>query len=415
MRIGLHGSIANNMYCLAKILRAQGYDAEYIEHPADRYPMSQPIWEDVEATLALEAVDQMKEDPLQEVMRRSGWESPDWVVPPVLARYNLAFWVRLALRIRRCPVSRKELWRFITHQRELISRMSSYDWLIVCGIGVVPAFCSGVPYLYWPHGGDIRILPFQAATAYDRFFAAMLRVAISHATVKGTHDPTMVECFRKAGIQDAVAFLPFIVDVERYAPRPEAGHGLLSDEILERAKGKRILLLSARQDFYWKGTDRFIRAFVRAVRDGAPLFLIVSRWGNDVKKTEAMLREGGVEHHVWYLEHVVSKPLLVRFYNLADVVVDQFAISAYGTTMLEAMACAKPVMIYLDEANFLRAWPEFRMPPVINVSDETGVYDALKEIGKGSIDLDEMGRHARAWIVEHHGPGRLGKYVPATC
>jgi hypothetical protein len=55
------------------------------------------------------------------------------------------------------------------------------------------------------------------------------------------------------------------------------------------------------------------------------------------------------------------------------------------------------------------------MPPVINVSDETGVYDALKEIGKGSIDLDEMGRHARAWIVEHHGPGRLGKYVPATC
>ena len=293
--------------------------------------------------------------------------------------------------------------------------LSSYDWLIVCGIGVVPAFCSGVPYLYWPHGGDIRILPFQAATAYDRFFAAMLRVALSHATVKGTHDPTMVECFHKVGIQDSVTFLPFIVDVERYAPRPEAGHGLLPDEILERAKGKRLLLLSARQDFYWKGTDRFIRGFVRAVRDGAPLFLIVSRWGNDVKKTEAMLREGGVEHHVWYLEHVVSKPLLVRFYNLADVVVDQFAISAYGTTMLEAMACAKPVMIYLDEANFSRAWPEFRMPPVINVSDETGVYDALKDIGKGHIDLVEMGRHARAWIVERHGPGQLGKYLPATC
>ncbi len=418
MRIGLYGSIANNMYCLTKVLRSQGYDAEYIHNPSDTYPFSQPLWEDVDLTLGYDRVTERIPDVTEweRIAAMSGWTRPSWVVEPPATPIGIYAAAKVALKtFPPLPgYSRPQLRQtlgYIRSTQQLAQHMATYDWLIVCGVGVVAAYFSKKPYLYWPHGGDVRVLPLKKDTPFDRWFATLLRKAAAKATIKGSHDPTLVDCMRGMGVPGPFPYLPFIVDTEKYAPQPETDEGLLPAEVLERAKGKRVLLLSSRQDFRWKGTDQFLKAFVKAVREEAHLFLIISRWGPDAPKAEAMLREGGVQDSVYYLDHVLSKPLLIRFYNLADVVVDQFLIAAHGTTMLEAMACETPVMIKFESSRFVDYWPDYKDPPIINVGDEEAIFRALCDISAGKLDLKGMGIAARRWVEEHHGPSQTSRYL----
>src|SRR5437868_2919938 len=83
MRIGLVGPMANNMYCLAKVLRKRGHEAFYVDDRSDLYPMSQPVWEDAEVELdwtrfGSEPLDQVG---WRNIAERSGWNPPDWIVP----------------------------------------------------------------------------------------------------------------------------------------------------------------------------------------------------------------------------------------------------------------------------------------------------------------------------------------------
>src|SRR5438445_12402669 len=80
--IGCYGPIANAAYSLTRGLRLAGYDAHYIREPADRYPMSQPLWE--EAVLVLDPARLPDDVPTEEEWRRleheSGWIAPEWIV-----------------------------------------------------------------------------------------------------------------------------------------------------------------------------------------------------------------------------------------------------------------------------------------------------------------------------------------------
>ncbi len=422
MRIGLYGSMANNMYCLTKVLKKTGYDAYYINDPTINHPTSFPIWEDVQFTLDHKKLEEstLTTEEWNTIATEHGWQAPSWLVEPeALGRGSIKNYLAMAYRAATVPVrSSLSYYRmtayFLRDKRVLIQHMAQYDWLILCGEGVMWAYFSGKPYTFIPFGGDIAISPYKTETPYDRWVGAVLPRAVREARVKGANLASAIDDLKKLGVKGEIPYLPFIVDTDRYSPRPETGAGLLPEDVRLRMQGKYVFLLPSRQDFYWKGTDKFLRAFARAVQNGANIFLIVSRWGADVQKTETMIAEAGIQANVHYLEYMMSKPLLIQFYNLVDVVVDQFAFIGYGTAALEAMACAKPVMIGLDIASFKRCWPDYQEPPVINVDDEEGIYHALRQIASGELDLKHMGEEARRWVVEHHGMGQVGRYLPQS-
>ena len=56
VKIGLYGGVANNMYVFAKALARRGADVLFIRDRADRYPFSQPCWEDAAWTLGYDEV-----------------------------------------------------------------------------------------------------------------------------------------------------------------------------------------------------------------------------------------------------------------------------------------------------------------------------------------------------------------------
>lgn len=407
MRIGLYGPIANAGYTLASSLRAAGYDAHYIHEPLDRYPMSQPIWEEAELTIdPARLPDDLPSEQEWRALEQAHGFSPPWVVQQVRGSSRRGRMLRAARILGRAPRGRRELSAHLDVHGPLIDTMSSFDRLVVAGVNVVDAYLSGTPYVFWPNGGDIRLVPHRDDTAHERFMAAAMRTAVRNARVCGTHDPDLADCFGAVGIQE-VQYLPFLVDASRYAPRPPERRSELAREVERRAEGRPTLLLAARQDVRWKGTDRFARAFAHAVGDGAELFLAVSPWGNDAD----LVRELLPSESFYELPEVPSKPLLADLYAVTDVVVDQFVLGSHGSTMLEALATGTTVMIWLDVDRFRARWPEWSPPPLVNVQSEHEIASALGALGAGELDVAELGRQGRVWVDAAHGPQHAHLYV----
>lgn len=415
MRVAFYGPMANAGYALARGARAAGYEAEYIHEPADQYPMSQPLWEEVAMTFDPSRLsdDLPTPDEWEEIGHAHGWHRPDWVVDMDAAKGSILSF-REATRVARLVARAPRLARTLRFHRRVnaprIAAFRSYDWLVVSGVGVIDAFLSGARYVFWPNGGDLSLVPFREETPYARFEAHMMRAAIRAATVRGTHDPMLAEYFGAVGAPDAV-FLPFIVDTERYAPRPPERRGELAHELEQRAAGRPTFFVAARQDVRWKGTDRFARAFSRAVRTGSELFLALSPWGDDAVLVRELLADLPADS-VWELPGIASKPLLAELYSVADVVVDQFTLGVHGTTMLEALACGTPVMISLDTDRFRRRWPWWTPPPVVNVASEEEILAALRSVARGETALEALGREGREWVERLHGVAHANLFLP---
>jgi glycosyltransferase involved in cell wall biosynthesis len=411
VRIGLVGGMANAMYCFTRVLRQQGYDAEYVEDEQDAFPMSQPLWEEVPLTLDWRRFgpELLDVQGWRELAGECGWQEPPWIVRP--EGWHAKIDARRLVRAVRWTRGRdlRRLYSYLRSLEPVVDRLRSYDRLIVCGVRNIEAMMSGTPYVFWPHGGDVHIVPFRSDTPFDRAFARLTRAAISRAEVAGTHDPMIAAALEEMGRKEPIPYLPFLVDVSRYSPGPPQSS--LANGILERAGGRRILLLASRQDFFWKGTDRFARAFGRMVAAGAPLYLAVSPWGADVEPTRAIFAEAGVLDSVHYLDSAVSKPLLRDLFQIADLVVDQFNVTAFGALMLEAMACGTPVLISLDLEAFRSRWPGYVPPPTLGASTEEEIAAVLRGIADDTVGLEELGRNGRNWIEEHHGPEQARLYV----
>jgi glycosyltransferase involved in cell wall biosynthesis len=415
LRIGLYGALANNMYNLAKVFRHAGYDATYVHEP-DPYPMSQPLWEDVELTIDPERL--AGAQPLPdwiELQAELGWQPPSWVVGPgngqMARREKIAHAARLAPYLN--PRLYPQLREYVNFYAGAIGRLSAFDWVITTGLGVIAAYLSGTPYLYWPFGGDVTVTPWQRESVADRFIARSIRVAVRHAAAAGSHDPTINMRLRELGYRREPAWYPFVVDTDRYRPRKDEPLGEMAQDVRDRAQGRPVLLVCSRQDFEWKGSDRFMAAYARAVRGGARLFLVLTPWGDDLERSKQMLDDAGVGDSVYVLPGLPSKPLLRRLIWAADVVVDQFALGSFGTAALEAMACGRPVLMHIDETLFAQRRADHSPPPVLQAASEEEILRVLLELADGTIDAAGAGQRARDWIAEYHGPQHLAKYLPA--
>lgn len=411
MRIGLVGGMANAMYCFTRVLRQQGYDAEYVEDEQDAFPMSQPLWEEVPLTLDPSRFGSELLDVRgwRELASSNGWHEPSWIVRPE-ARPRKLDLLRAGRAARWTGHSElRTLYRYLRALEPVVDRLRSYDRLVVCGIRNVEAMLSGRPYVFWPHGGDVHIVPFRSDSGFDRAFARLSRAAILRAEVAGTHDPTIAAGMEKLGRRGPIPYLPFLVDIDRYSPGQPTTP--VAVEVAGQAAGRRVVFLASRQDFYWKGTDRFARAFAATVKAGAPLYLAVTPWGADVEATRRIFADAGVLDSVHYLESAVSKPILRDLYRISDLVVDQFTVTAFGSLMLEAMACGTPVLINLDLDAFRSRWPEFVPPPGLRASTEEEIEAVLRALVDVDAGLSGLGRASREWIETHHGPEKAELYV----
>jgi glycosyltransferase involved in cell wall biosynthesis len=307
------------------------------------------------------------------------------------------------------PAGGGVLNRLAAHARRACSYLAKLPLLL--GADVVQSFTGSlfISRLWFIVFGILRLRPYIAcATGSDLRELAL--------TGKGVNAELCRQFFRRARVvlllnldMPAIAdrlgyrhakFFPFAVDSEFFVPK----------ETARRYGREGDLLIFMPSHLDWgvtdnapgrsstKGNDRLIRAFARFVKAGQNGHLIMLDRGPDRELARRLIVELDIVNQVTFLDQM-KKQELIEHFNMADVVADQFDIGAFGTTTLEAMACAKPVLVYVDEGCADQCYSD--RPPVLNAHSEDEILQALHK----SLDAgfrNELGKQARDWVVRHH-------------
>ncbi len=418
MKIGLYGGMANNMYVFAKALSARGADVMFIRDRSDRYPMSQPVWEDVPFQLThaqLAEAHGWTWEHWAAMERELGWSAPHWIYDPLRDEGGPV--EATPAKPAAFPHSRF-LRRYVNapHRAPVLRRMQSCDVLLVCGVeGSVLAQQSGRPYVIWPHGGDTMIAAGMFAPRFwhprARFAYAMLRRqllrAYDEALSLGSHEPTGIQAdyLGAEGFvrRQRVDFVPIPIPVKmRQAPerRRDQLAAVLTRCGANVPSARYVGFVPSRVDYQWKGHDRLLRALARLEKEGrgANLHLVFAGWGHDYGTAKRFVDETGLAQRITLLDVALSKPLLNQMFLAADFVVDQFIMGLYGTAALEAMACGAPLVMWVNDA-YERPWGA---PPVLQARNDEEVTAVLRGIAMADIDLEQRGAALQAWMQRVH-------------
>ena len=137
-------------------------------------------------------------------------------------------------------------------------------------------------------------------------------------------------------------------------------------------KGDRLRIAHAPNHSHFKGTHHLEQALERLKGEGY-----------DVE----MIKISGVPNTV-----------VLDMFRTVDLVADQFIGGFHGYTALEAMALGRPVLCFLRAPDMTIAPDEC---PIVNTPPHL-VYEVLKAILDGQIDLADLGRRSRLFIERHY-------------
>jgi len=171
-------------------------------------------------------------------------------------------------------------------------------------------------------------------------------------------------------------YLPNPVDKQLFYPKPNAPHG-------EKTR----VLIASDSNWVVKGTDIAVKALAK-IRDNVDVSIIST--GVDFEKTLALARSLDLP-----LRILQKKPhsKLNEYYWNADVVIDRFTLGSMGMVSLEAIACGRPVLVYVSSE-----YPEYKDFPLKDLKDEEEIASLIKSMPAKLSELEY------AYVEKRHVP-----------
>jgi glycosyltransferase involved in cell wall biosynthesis len=409
MRVAIYGNLANSAYIEARLLRREGHDVELLLDPREDFVMSDPRWEDLElelpaGSLSAAALPDVARQPwVRAEADADAWARRRRLAVTALRRHRAML---VALRI---AGPRGLVYAGI--YAGVIDRLSRYDCAIVYGSGPIVAALAGIPFLTHPFGGDITILPFADGDGWqgqtelgtrppdaEPAIAALQRFGLRRTSKILVGDPAYDSYIDRLGLSEKTTRFGFLIDTDMYAPGPEPE---LRAKLLGGRDG-RIVFVPSRQDWFWKGSDLMLQGFARIARERDDVILVCTGWGADLERSRRLIAELGIGDRIRLLEHAMSKPRLLRYYKAADIVMDQFTLGSYGGSSLEAMSCARPLIMYLESERYASRFAT--APPVVDARDPEQIGNALARLLDDPEERAQVGVAGREWVIANHGP-----------
>jgi glycosyltransferase involved in cell wall biosynthesis len=409
LRYGFVCNLANYLYQRAVPLRRLGYHVDVVLHPFDTFVMSQPGWEELDAELYSPQRD-------VDALTADGFTLPsvaDVVRLPVLEQQ-----VRIAgvatdpleiqeLLDRHPSLRLEDVVRFASYLCHLptLDHLLRYDALLSSQAPYL-AYLSGRPYLAAQNGGDLWL-----DCSRDDARGQLQRVAFGSATAIIASNPWTFAHARRYGMRNAI-YLPYMLDDEVFAPGPSRARA----DWEARTGGTFFVLSTARLDDRYKGSDVALQGF-HAFADQHPgARLVQLAWGDDLDAHLSELEAWGIRDRVLVLP-LAGKARIRDYLRGADVLLDQFALGAYGGTALEAMGCGLPVVMRLELDQYTALLPA-GAPPILQAETPAEIAERLSELAASAAVRTDAGNAARAWFVDAHGASRwaerYGQLLAAT-
>lgn len=277
--------------------------------------------------------------------------------------------------------------------RDMMDMVRRYDIVQAYNYDVI--LCLGQfkkPYVAFCIGGDLNITAFK-----KNLVGLLLRWAYRRARYVLYSNINMIESVKKLKLANAL-FMPLPINTEKYKP--------CSESALRRELDSEIVLFSpTRHDWEVKGNEKLLHAFAQLVRQSRrSVKLILCSWGRDLDRSRTLCSTLGIEDHILW-QPLMPKNELLKFYQAADIIIDQFNLGAFGLVTLEAMSCAKPVILNYDKDFAQACYSE--MPPLWYAADSHEIVHGLTELLENQHKRIELGAKSREWVLKYHDRKRV--------
>lgn len=269
-------------------------------------------------------------------------------------------------------------------------RESKYD--LIHAHAELPIFASfsGKPFIAQTMGSDLSEMAFT-----NSLRGIFLRRAYRKAKVVLYGTPDQPSLLKQLGMKNAV-FLPLISDLSFFKPQKIVD---------EKFKDKFVVFHPASHIWNIKGNDTIITAFGKFLKINPHAILIMINWGKDVQKSKELVKSLGIENNVLILEQLSAKELLY-YYNICDVVADQFIQPGIGAIGIETLFCEKPLIIKCDEDAYHGLYPE--PIPLLNASTIEEILEKLRQ------SMDEktrslLAKKGKEWAEKYLSPNVIAR------
>ncbi|WP_287600211.1 hypothetical protein [Thiothrix sp.] len=402
MKIALYGNVCNNMFAIAKAVRANSdYDVHlYLPQNTDFHNLPE------------------NDDP---TLKNN---YPHWIHKH--KDYNLGS-------------------IFIPWKRNIIKELNSYDIVILSSLAVSLApYIKNPVKLFFVTGGDLTVLPFKEihrTLLYNKskinIKPILYQIVQRHGIKKIDHIITQPfypfkKSIEKLKIPDEKilqSYFPIIFDINRFTFRDNAYNQL--DKITQNEISKfkfrifhpsRIIINNDKHlvdTGQWKQNDLLIRAFASFIQKNdihdAGLYLINRQYklDNEILELKKLIKRLKIDDFVIWLEPSNNKGFtrddLVNIYSLSNVITDDYGAGWFGSICIEGFSCGKPVVSYVDEEAMIQIYP---WHPFLSSNTIEGNANFFKKIYFDKDFAEEQGKKGRNWASEFHSQENAGiRYV----
>ncbi len=272
-------------------------------------------------------------------------------------------------------------------KKQILKHMRDKQYDLIHTYVELPIFglLSRRPFIAHTQGSDMKELAFERSIK-----GMLLRRAYHKAKAVIFFQPHHLPLIQKLKLNNAIFIAP-PWDVNRFSPK-QAGTKQNDEKI--------VIFHPTAQIWRLKGNDKFIKAFVRLCKERDDVYLYLIERGEDLDRAKDLLTEPLQNGKVHFIHGPLKQSGLVEYYNMCDIIADQFTLGSVGSIGWETLSCKKPLLAFIHSELYARTYGE--APPIVNVNDEDSIYDALCKLITSRSLREEIGEASRQWITRYH-------------
>ncbi len=278
----------------------------------------------------------------------------------------------------------KKKW---TWKIDIIKHMRNKKYDLIHAYVEFPIFANftSTPFIAFTQGSDLRELAFTKSLK-----GILLKRAYKKAKAVLYTQPDHYPLLSKLNIKNGI-FIPAPWDVDFFKPEQKQNNPY---------DNKFVIFHPSNLEWRLKGNDILLKGFSKFILDYPNSILLIAQNGIDRERTDKLIHELEISKNVKFIGPL-SKEKMLYYYNLCDVVADQFILGSMGAVSLEAMLCEKPLLSFIEKS--LHEQLYLKLPPVVIASNPNEIYTQLKILTNANLRT-KLGTEGRKWVLANHSP-----------